>query len=228
MSYDSLIANPTVIAELQSVFGGGGGGGITSLSNTDGNVAVSVVGAVGKVNLEPTINVTTQLNAPTLKSATQLICSGEFLAGTSEGTLGQVLTSQGTGSNPKWETLALGSGMKFIGYQAGQNTTQPSNTVIDVYSEALTGLTIGKTFYVNATFSLKYEVIGNASFVLVVDGVDSSSIQYSSAIADQRIISFVFPHTSTLADHTIKIEARSSGISTANTDYYSSFVIEGQ
>ncbi len=113
MSVDSIIANPIIIAELQSVFGSGGGG-ITSLSSPDENLLVSVSTSVGNISLANTIKVATEVDAPTVKSTTALICSGELQAGTSAGTSGQILTSQGPGSNPKWITPGTEGSIQYV------------------------------------------------------------------------------------------------------------------
>ncbi len=225
MSADSIIANPTIIAELQSVFGSGGGG-ITSLSSPDSNLTVAVVSPVGNISLANTINVATQVNAPTVKSTTALICSGELQAGTSAGTSGQILTSQGPASNPKWITPLAGA--KIVNYTSNQ-CNSASGGSITLFSLALTGLTVGSQIYVNTATSV---VIGGGApiavnFALNVDGLPSGSV-YSIETLGKLVSSFVFKFAATLTSHTIEVLVDSASVTTTNQDYYSALVIEGQ
>jgi len=93
MSINSITSNPVILQELKNAIGGGGGSGITSLQNTDGNIAVGVAGSVGNIDLEQNITVNQNLNV-----------KGKIELNGASGSSGQILTSQGSG-NPIWTTL---------------------------------------------------------------------------------------------------------------------------
>jgi hypothetical protein len=89
MASNSISSNPVIIDEIYNATilrHPPLGGGITSLSNTDTNVSVSVNGTNGQINLESTISVTT------LKISDKININGNT------GISGQVLTSQGSGA----------------------------------------------------------------------------------------------------------------------------------
>lgn len=138
MSVDSLIANPTIINELKSVFGGGGG--ITSLANSDNNLVVGVTGSTGNINLANNVEIQNNFkvdgNCDIVK---QILLNG------SSGSTGQLLTSGGSGL-PIWSSLP--SSLRIAGFANGKVTPNPDSQQITCGLINLSGMTAGKPYYV--------------------------------------------------------------------------------
>jgi len=130
MSINSIVANPIILTELKNAIGGGGSG-ITSLQNTDGNIAVSVAGGVGNVDLEQNITVDQNLNV-----------KGKIQLNGVSGNTGQVLVAQGS-ANPIWQNPPI---MQFHVNQ--QTTPDTDNTQIAFPYVTFNNLTVNGTYYV--------------------------------------------------------------------------------
>lgn len=137
MSINSIVTNPVILDSLKVAIGGGGGSGITSLDNTDNNVSVSVVGSVGTVNLEPSIN---------LESLNIL---GTISLNSEVGNVGDVLTSQ-AGASPIWSPPQTTTGeiMKLYYQSNGMQPVAQNGATITLWTQAFNDLDITKKYLI--------------------------------------------------------------------------------
>lgn len=79
MSIDTIIYNSTVLDHLATALSPHfPDTGITSLVNTDGNVATSVAGTVGTINLDPDLSVTSVITSGTTLFNLECRASGNY------------------------------------------------------------------------------------------------------------------------------------------------------
>ena len=126
----------------------GSGGG----NNVSVDVAININPANAQVDLSPTGTGVVRINPATAGTMNNMVIGGTTpLAGSftdlsvtgttsfdgSQGTAGQVLTSQGTGNTPTWTTASGG----ITGFTSGENTTAPNATVYVDFLQASASVT---------------------------------------------------------------------------------------
>ena len=140
----------------QISMGAGGGDNVTiavatNINGANAQIDISPTGT-GHVHIKPTgsgsleiapTNAGTMNNmviggtTPLAGSFTNLSVTGTTSFDGSQGTAGQVLTSQGTGNTPTWTTVSGG----ITGFTSGENTTAPNATVYVDFLQASAAVT---------------------------------------------------------------------------------------
>lgn len=224
MSIDTLISNPVIINELKTVFGGSTGG-ITTINNTDTNLAISTIGSISTINFENDLTVSNEKLTGTLNLTGIVQLNGL------SGLAGQVLTSGGGGAM-SWSNVNVGGNVSYVNNFSGQQTVQSGATIIAV-TQSQTGLTIGarSIFIVNFSYT---QTSGSGTNIaqFLVDGVPiTSETSANSAPTHQVIKSGFFTFTNTATTHLFEIVV--GGIGGVNvfavdslTDYFSFLILQ--
>ena len=238
MSINTLLDNPVILSELGSALAPlFPDTGITSLTNTDSNVSVSVSGRVGTVNLANSITVSNNL---TVNAITNM--KGLVQLNGNAGSTGQILTSQGS-SPPIWLAPTTSAGLKFIGLFTGHGTNNPDVTQIVCAVANITGLTSGKTYYCvcSGTYNNRGTTAPTAPDTLMSYSAlisPSTELQnydtkiFGVATLNKIPYSCVFSHTAGSTSETFQVVFFISGttqintISTDTLDYYNILVLQ--
>ena len=127
------------------------------------------------------------------------------------GTLGQVLTSQGSTASPQWSAISYAGFPKIIKIESTQyyfpGFTDTSGTLFS-YVDA-SGLTAGKTRIITFTTTLTIISGSNITYSLFVNGVSTQSFNIKSAVNSsmQRVIQFSYSNENTSEIIDIKFNA---------------------
>lgn len=231
MSINTITSNPVILQELKAVFGGGSGSGITSLASPDGNLIVDVSGSVGNISLAHGIDV-----SGGIKFSSALQVNG------SDGSMGQVLTSQGASVAPRWQGVTVPSGtlkgITLVSPTVNVNDAQQ----ITVASTIITGLTVGKAYFIMAmgTYNNRGTAapVGNTN--VNYSALTRSSIQLQTyatlldtpATLNKVQYTLIFSTTAASAseyfDLVFQVPSGSNTISTDSNDYCIFLVVESE